>query len=401
MSKTTLWVCFSYLGLATAGCGGSAGHMPTPPATCTNDPKQIAYIVARDSDDITKIDLSCMQIVNSAKIGTMAAHMGELNADASKLYVDSEDTNETVVVKTSDFSVVTRLVTPTHPTHITHWRNDDKFSVVAEDANSIFFIDAVTDQIISVLPGFYLPHFNRMALDGRYSYVANLKSNHITRVDLQTLTIDGHIALDGYDTPPNALMLADEDGFADVQVDQVTGLLYAAHRATGKVMVYDTNTKTKVTELQVGQRPWIVYAEHPFGTLARRHMVPNFADETASVINSQVPAVLGTLAVADQESFGVNYSPLAPGEAFLMNREKQQVAVIDLGGMTAIDHIDVGGTTETASTSADGKYIVAAVSSSNSVVVIDAATHQVVKTFTGVGTYPWSVTMFGGQNYCH
>jgi len=41
------------------------------------------------------------------------------------------------------------------------------------------------------------------------------------------------------------------------------------------------------------------------------------------------------------------------------------------------------------------------VSSSNQVIVIDAMTHQIIKTFDGVGVYPWSVTIPNGQNYCH
>ena len=59
------------------------------------------------------------------------------------------------------------------------------------------------------------------------------------------------------------------------------------------------------------------------------------------------------------------------------------------------------GNTETAATSADGKYIIAAVSSANRVVVIDAESQKIVKTFNNVGNYPWSVTIPGGQNYCH
>jgi YVTN family beta-propeller protein len=66
-----------------------------------------------------------------------------------------------------------------------------------------------------------------------------------------------------------------------------------------------------------------------------------------------------------------------------------------------VGSIPVGGTTETASTTADGKYIVATVSSANRVVVIDAANATVVKTFDNVGSYPWSVTIPLGQNYCH
>ena len=129
--------------------------------------------------------------------------------------------------------------------------------------------------------------------------------------------------------------------------------------------------------------------------------MPNFVDESASVIAPDANSVLGALPFADQESFGVNYSPLAPDMAFIMNRERQQIAVADTAKMELADTIDVGGTTETASTSADGKYIVATVSSANRVVVIDAATHSIVKTFDNMGNYPWSVTIPRGQNYCH
>ena len=37
----------------------------------------------------------------------------------------------------------------------------------------------------------------------------------------------------------------------------------------------------------------------------------------------------------------------------------------------------------------------------NRVVVIDAMSNDVVKTFDDVGKYPWTVTIPQGQNYCH
>jgi DNA-binding beta-propeller fold protein YncE len=261
------------------------------------------------------------------------------------------------------------------------------------------FIDTATDSVAKTLPGFYLPHFMRMSLDGRYGYVANLRSSHLTRVDLQSLAIDGFITLDGAAAPPNAVDLGTEGGFADAQIDQQTGVLYAAHRQSGRVLAYDTVAQKKLGETSVGPMPWIVYAEHPFTGVAR-HVVPSFGDQTASILSAQ-PAVLASLPVADRESYGVNYSPRAPDQAFVMNRDKQEIAVVDTARMQPIDRIDVGGTTETASTTADGKWIVATVSSANAVVVIDAATHTIVKRFDGIGHYPWSVTIPGGQNYCH
>lgn len=355
-----------------------------------------AYIVARDSDEVNVIDLTNLTLLGKIRTGGLKSHMAELNGDLTRLYVDSEASNETEVIDTRALSVETRLVTPRHPTHITATRDGKMLLAVAEQDNAVFFIDAQTNQVLTTLGGFYLPHFARMSLDGRYAYVANLEASHITRIDLQARAIDKQIALDGTTVPTAA---PDEGGFADVQIDQVTGVLYAAHRATGRVLVYDTVAEKKLPELTVGQRPWIVYAEHPFAQVSRNHVVPSFGDQTASIVSQE--SVLAQLPVADDESYGVNYSPLVPNQAFVMNRNKQEIAVLDTATKSLMERIDVGGTTETASTTADGKYIVAAVSSANAVVVIDAVTHQVVKRFENMGLYPWSVTIPWGQNYCH
>ena len=97
----------------------------------------------------------------------------------------------------------------------------------------------------------------------------------------------------------------------------------------------------------------------------------------------------------------MNYSPLEPDLAFVMNRVREDIAVVDTSKGEIVERIDVGGNTETASTTADGRYIVATVSNANRVVVIDVMTRTIKKTFMNVGKYPWSVTIPKGQNYCH
>jgi YVTN family beta-propeller protein len=130
-------------------------------------------------------------------------------------------------------------------------------------------------------------------------------------------------------------------------------------------------------------------------------MVPNLGDMTLTSIHAKTRKVEMIPDAADHDSNGVNYSPLAPEKAFVMNRLREDIAVVNTETGEITDRIAVGGTTETASTTADGKYIVAAVSSANKVVVIDAVTNEIVKTFDNVGKYPWSVTIPNGQNYCH
>jgi DNA-binding beta-propeller fold protein YncE len=376
---------------AMLGCGSSA----EPPPDLVNR----AYIISRDSDDLTVIDLDRLEIAGQVHTAGIANHMAELNADFTKLYVDSESTNESIVVDTTKLQVVTRIPTGDSPTHVSLSRDGNLLAVVNEYGNSVSFIDPATDTEIKRLTGFYTPHFVRFSPDGKSGYVANIGAFHLTRIDLASLEIVDHVALEGFSGPPNATLAPSETGFADVQIDP-DGLLYAAHNAAARVMVYDTVAREKVAEHAVGPTPWIVYAQHPFTELPRRPVVPSFGDQTVSVIRSAADPVMA-LPAGDMQSFGVNYSPLVPDKAFVMNRVHRNITVVDTARGTVANVIPTGGNTETASTTADGKWIVATVSGSNQVMVIDARTDRIVKTFDNVGVYPWSVTIPLGQNYCH
>jgi DNA-binding beta-propeller fold protein YncE len=382
------------MALALAGGGCSDDH-PATTTTVVSSLVNRAYIVARDSDDVTVIDLGTMEVIGRVKTGGVEDHMGDLNADFTKLYVDSPGTNETVVIDVNQFAITKRIPVGEFPTHLS-LTTKGLFAVMDEYGGTVSFIDTKLDVETKRLPGFYTPHFMRMAPDGKHGYVANVGASHVTRVDLDTLEIDQEIPLEGTTVPTEVAM---EAGFADVQIDRF-GVLYAAHSATGRVMVFDTNTNTKVRETQVGSAPWIVYANHPFTNVPMRYLVPNFGDQTVSMLAGDSDQVLATMP-GDQESFGVNYTSKAPEKAFVMNRIRKDISVVDTSQGIIIDRIDVGGNTETASTTPDGALIVAAVSGADKVVVIDALTHQIVKTFDDVGKYPWSVTIPNGQNYCH
>src|SRR5207244_2625650 len=118
-----------------------------------------------------------------------------------------------------------------------------------------------------------------------------------------------------------------DSGFADAQIDR-QGILYAAHGTAGKVLVYDTNTRTKIAEVPVGAKPWIVYADHPFANVPLRHLVPSFGDQTVAMLAGTTPQVVATMP-GDEEAFGVNYTSVAPNKAFVMNRIRKDIAVVD------------------------------------------------------------------------
>lgn len=326
--------------------------------------EQRAYIVSRDSDELAFIDLRTWELT-----------------------------------KKRTYPVVKKVSLGKHPTHQSLSRDGRILAVMNEDegTGAVSFIDTKADVEMKRLPGFYTPHFMRFDHEGRFGYVANIAAHHITRVDLETLEIDSTIPLDGFDDQTPA---EDEGGFGDAQID-ADGILFAAHNATGRMLVLNTKTNEKMPEVRVGRRPWIAFAEHPFLDLPRRTLVTNLGDKSVSIIDASIhPDVVGTLP-GDEEAYGVNFSSLTPDKAFVMNRIRKDVAVLNLKDMVVAERIPVGGNTETAATTADGKYIIAAVSSANRVVVIDASTNKIFKTYDNVGNYPWSVTIPFGQNYCH
>jgi len=402
MSETTersyfIAASFATSALALSGCGAAGDPGPQPCASATLEDR--AYIVSAHSDELTVIDLERLEIGCRVRTGGVHNHMAELNRDFTKIYLDSSTTDENVVIDARTFEIVKRIPLGRHPTHLKLTPDGRLLAVMNEDEDAISFVDTEQDVEIKRLSGFDTPHFMRFSADGRFGYAANLGAHHLTRVDLSTLEIDAHIPLDGFEGPPNATPAPAEGGFADAQIGR-DGILYAAHAATGRVLVYDTERHQKLPEIGVGRNPWIIFAEHPFPEVANRHLGPNFGDRTVSMIDGDARSILATLP-GDSEAYGVNYSSIAPDKAFVMNRIREDVTVVDTTRGEITDRIPVGGNTETASTTADGRFIVATVSSADRVVVIDAATNEVVKTFDDVGDYPWSVTIPNGQNYCH
>lgn len=402
MSSNSLVYAYSTLalalGLSTAACGTDE-QIPRPddvPGQASQKLKNRAYVVSLHSDELTVIDLDKLEIVGQVRTGGVSNHMAELNRDFTKIYIDSSESDQTIVVDATRLEVTNRIQVGKHPTHLTLAPDGRFFAVMNEGENAVSFIDVAQEAEFKRLRGFQTPHFMRFAPDGRHAFVANIAGDHLSRVDLNTFEIDKDIDLAA--SSPRLPGLA-EGGFADAQID-AQGMLYAAHAASGRVLVYDTIQDRKISELAVGQRPWIVFAEHPFTNVVARHLVPNFGDETVSLIDGPSKSVLAALP-GDSEAYGVNYTSQAPDRAFVMNRVRSDVAVVDLNSRQILQRIPVGGNTETASTTPDGRLIVAAVSSANRVVVIDVKTQSIIKTFENVGVYPWSVTIPSGQNYCH
>jgi YVTN family beta-propeller protein len=406
--STTLCLCLCLWMtalLAAAACSDKGGDgdaveaLPPPADTSPAALARRAYVVDRDHQQMTVIDLGAMEIIGRVATKGVANHMAELSADFGKVFVSSSETDELVVVDARTLRVGRRVPIGKHPTHLALVPGGRLLAVMVEDEDAVAFVDTATDQVVKTLPGFYTPHFMRFDAAGKVGYVANIGAGHITRVDLDRLEIVDHIALDGASVPPTPTLAPGEGGFADAQIDR-SGMLYAAHISSGKVIVYDTVAGRKLPDLFVGRGPWVVFADHHFDALPLQHFVPNFQDRSVAMIDGTRREVVHHF-IGDEEAYGVNYSSRTPNKAFVMNRVRKDIAVVDTAAGDVVARIPVGGNTETAATTADGRYIVATVSSAARIVFIDPETHAIARSFDGVGRYPWSVTIPNGQNYCH
>jgi YVTN family beta-propeller protein len=390
--------CPVYLAACSDSDEGMPGAKPGV-AVSSEALKNRAYIVSLESDELTVIDLDKLEIIGQVPTLGKSNHMAEVSADYKKVFIDSSHSDEVVVVDAQKLKVTNRVALGKHPGHLTVTPDGNRIAIMAEDSNEVALLDPDSEEVVTRIGGFNTPHFMRFDAEGRYGYVANIGGNQVSRVDMQTLKIVEDIPLEGL---PMGETDTDEGGFADAQISN-EGILYAAHHASGKVLVYDTKSHKKLEELQSGAGPWVAFAEHPFKGVALKHLVPNFGDQTLTLIDAasrQAPKIWKTLE-GDEEAYGVNFSPLVPELAFVMNRMRKDIAVVDTEVGEILERIDVGGNTETASTTPDGKLIIATVSDANKVVVIDVAQRKIKKVFENVGKYPWSVTIPGGQNYCH
>lgn len=420
------------LGRAKAGiCGASCAAMAvacgsaeddTVAADVSPDLASRAYVISEESNELFVVDLSSMTEVGKVDTSVSAEangnHMSMLNSGGSKMFITAASRNTLVVVDTTTLEVTRQIGLGEHPTHAEmcpgcgadghdqlwvvneggeHTEDGAEADEGAVHPGSISIVDMVTDEVVRTFsdPSLVVPHFVRF--HDRTAYIPSIGGNQITVLDIDTFEVQDVLLLDGV-TEPGACA-GDPCGFADAQIDR-DGLLVAAHIETGHVVSYDTVTRTRRPDLLAGNRPWSIFVD-TLSNVFDTHMMPNWGDSTVSVIDRVQQREVARSIEGDRESYGVNYSPLAEGEAFVLNTVKERVAVIDRMSGELIEALEVGGTTETASTTGDGRYLLLPLSSTNQFAVYDVGTHAEVARFDDVGTYPWSVTTIGGQNYCH
>src|SRR5690606_676659 len=117
--------------------------------------------------------------------------------------------------------------------------------------SSISVVDMVTDEVVRTFshPSLVVPHFVRF--HDRSAYIPSIGGNQITVLNIDSFEVEDVLVIEG--EAAAGACSGDPCGFADAQIDR-NGLLVAAHIETGRVLSYDTVSRTRRPDIATGDR---------------------------------------------------------------------------------------------------------------------------------------------------
>ncbi|MFN7146823.1 MAG: YncE family protein, partial [Myxococcota bacterium] len=299
--------------LLLAACG-APDHVSDAP-----DLRDRAYVVSHDSDELFVFDHASLEVVASIDTNVFPGrvngnHMALVPPDGRKVYVSATDAGAIVVLDAATLGRVATIPVGAHNTHTAFHAGSGELWVMNEDDDSISIVDTATDTVVTTLTdaSFATPHFAQFS--GGYAYVPNIAGNQISVVDLATYAVVDTIVPEGLVA---GACSADPCGFADAQIGP-DGVLFASHIESGRVVVYDTVSRTRLPDVQVGPLPWSAFVD-PFADEGAA-FVPSWATETVTRVGVDGDAAIWS--AGDAEVYGVNFSPTAPDAAFVLNRAR-------------------------------------------------------------------------------
>jgi YVTN family beta-propeller protein/VCBS repeat-containing protein len=284
----------------------------------------------------------------------------------------------------------------------------DGFTVTVSDgqysvAVGVTDVPVVPDQLTvsSTIPVGSGPRVVAFSPDGSLAYVTNLDSRTVSVIDTAT-----HLVIDADPATPGVDPIAVGSGPYGVAFSPDGSLAYVTNPFSDTVSVIDTATHTiidadsatpAVDPIPVGGSPtWVAFS--PDGSFA---YVPNYGSGTVSVIDTATHTIIDADPVAPggdpiavgSGPYGVAFSPDG-SVAYVTNAISDTVSVIDTATHTvidadpatpAVDSIPVGSRPFWVAFSPDGSFVYVTHEGGGMVSVIDTATHGVDPIAVGYG----------------
>jgi YVTN family beta-propeller protein len=368
-----------------------------------HDLSHLVVVTNRDANELTIVDMTKDEIIGKQKIALNSqAHMTAFSPDGKKLAIAATE-NDLVSVMDLSTSETKDIIVGSGPEHMDISKDNRWLYVGNIEGGTVSAIDLNQNQEVARLAGFREPHGatimdNKVYIPNRGAQLVGVIDSSLTTNDILVGSMAG---LAPFDRDQDGASMHRErsipvKGVANVTLTLDEKFAYVATGDANSVTVLDTATDQIVRTIPVGLDPWRAYAS-PNG----KHMiVPNNGDQTVSVIDVASHTLVATLP-GGADMTGVNFGN--DGEkGYVISRGSSQVFMYDFSTLEKTGKLDMGegARLETASTSPAGSKIYVASSSNNSLYVIDVESDQ-VKRIKDVGNFPWGVSIYKGQNYCH
>ncbi|KMP11354.1 hypothetical protein UR09_03630 [Candidatus Nitromaritima sp. SCGC AAA799-A02] len=364
-----------------------------------DDPRSVAVIVNRDSNDISFMNLETKKIIGKVFLGKWVnPHMAAMTPDGRRVVTGGTRANKAYIIDVATLKLIKTIPVDTAPEHLAITPDSRFYYQGNPDGDSVSIIDLVSLKRIKNLQGFAEPLNITFLPDGSKAYVANYGAHWVGVIDVKRHELLKKIKI--VDIPNRSRLdptkfLSEIKGISNATITKDGRYLYTADGDMGVVSVIDTREDKVITTIKVGADPWRAYPS-PDGT---KMVVINNGDETVSIIDIKSKKVIATFE-AGPEMIGVNFSH---DKAFVISRTSSFLYIYDLKSLKPAGRIKIGTNLEleTAATDPQGNKLYLTSSRDHSVYIIDGKTHEIERV-ADVGLYPWGAFILEGQdNYCH
>ncbi len=370
-----------------------------------HDLSHLVLVANRNVDELTIIDMTTDKVIGKQKIEMNSqAHMAMFSPDGKKLAIAATDNGLISIVNLKN-NAVNNVRVGAGPEHMDISKDNRWLFVGNIEEGTVSKVDLNKNVETARFEGFREPHgatilSNKVYVPNRGAQLVGLIETD-EQSSVKNIPVGSLVGLASLDRDQMGAAMHRErsfsaNGVANVTLTQDEKFAYVAVGDANVVEVVDTATNQVVKTIPVGQDPWRAYAS-PNG---KYMLTPNNGEETVSLIDVKTQSVKTTLQ-GGPDMTGVNFNHDGT-KAYVISRGANQIYVYDLTTGSKTTQLDIGpqARLETASVSPAGKKIYVASSKDNSIYVVDMESDS-FKQIANVGNFPWGVTIYKGQNYCH
>lgn len=347
------------------------------------DLSDYAFVAGRQSSEVTVISTSNDRIFTRLKLPSVPSQI--VISESRRMLIAVHEDDELLSLVDLDIGQTTRSIAPGfRPDRL---QIEDKSGIIAvsgSEAGKIAMISLDRGEILFITDVVKAPSDLMFDRTGKRLYVAERKKGTISLLNAENGNLIDRITLQDADDDVVELIRTPGGG---------TGL--ALHGESGLISALDLDEG-----VQVGSSKLPGPAVRGFPSANSQYfLIPNGDNGSMSMVSSWTYQESESLP-APRRLAGINFAmfdtvAFATGS---LGREALAISLID-------DHdpqsLSLPGKPETGLTVDAGKKIYVALSDTDQVAVIDAATRELTGLIDGIGKEPWAITAAGGLGYCH